>query len=106
MRVLLWRCDVFPVTAALGGMVVPALIYVAFNVGVGDGSLRGWAIPIATDIAFALAVLAIISTHLTVALRPFSSLSQWSTTCLRSRSSPCFTPVRCRRSRLSWRLSL
>ena len=46
-----------PVIAAVGGMVVPALIYVAVNVG-GDG-MNGWAIPMATDIAFAVAVLAI-----------------------------------------------
>jgi NhaA family Na+:H+ antiporter len=49
-------------------MVVPAVIFVVVNLG---GSLRGWAIPTATDIAFALAVLAVISTHLPTALRTF-----------------------------------
>lgn len=60
-----------PIAAAVGGMVVPALIFVAFTVGAGDGAVRGWAIPTATDIAFAVAVLAVISTHLPTALRTF-----------------------------------
>jgi NhaA family Na+:H+ antiporter len=51
-------------------MVVPAAFYVAIA-ALGDASLRGWAIPTATDIAFALAILAVISTHLPVALRTF-----------------------------------
>jgi NhaA family Na+:H+ antiporter len=50
---------------------VPALIFVLLNLGTGDGALRGWAVPTATDIAFALAVLAVISTHLPSALRTF-----------------------------------
>jgi NhaA family Na+:H+ antiporter len=60
-----------PIAAAVGGMVVPALIFVAFTAHVGDGAMRGWAIPTATDIAFAVAVLAVISTHLPAALRTF-----------------------------------
>jgi NhaA family Na+:H+ antiporter len=60
-----------PIAAAVGGMVVPALIFVAFAAPVGDGAVRGWAIPTATDIAFAVAVLAVISTHLPTALRTF-----------------------------------
>lgn len=60
-----------PIAAAVGGMVVPALIFVAVNLNTGDGALRGWAIPTATDIAFAVAVLAVISTHLPSALRTF-----------------------------------
>ncbi len=60
-----------PIAAAVGGMVVPALIFVAFTAHVGDGALQGWAIPTATDIAFAVAVLAVISTHLPAALRTF-----------------------------------
>lgn len=59
-----------PVTAAVGGVVVPALIYLAVNAGNHD-ALRGWAIPTATDIAFAVAVLAIIGSHLPSALRIF-----------------------------------
>ena len=58
-----------PVAAAAGGVLVPVLIYLALNAG-GHG-LRGWAVPAATDIAFALAVLAIISSHLPTALRTF-----------------------------------
>ncbi len=57
-----------PIVAAIGGMVVPAAIYLAVNVG---GAARGWAIPTATDIAFALAILAVIGTHLPTALRTF-----------------------------------
>jgi Na+:H+ antiporter, NhaA family len=66
------RKAALPVAAAVGGMVVPALLYVAVNLGNDrDGALAGWAIPSATDIAFALAVLAVISTHLPSALRTF-----------------------------------
>jgi NhaA family Na+:H+ antiporter len=65
------RRAALPIAAAVGGMIVPALLYAAVNLGAGDGALRGWAIPTATDIAFALAVLAVISTHLPAALRTF-----------------------------------
>ncbi len=64
------RRAALPVAAAVGGMIVPALLFVLINLGGGD-ALRGWAIPVATDIAFALAVLAVISTHLPSALRTF-----------------------------------
>ena len=60
-----------PIAAAVGGMIVPAAIFVAMTAHVGDGATRGWAIPAATDIAFAAAVLAVISTHLPAALRTF-----------------------------------
>ncbi len=60
-----------PVVAALGGMLVPAALYFLVNALAGDGDTAGWAIPAATDIAFALAVLAVISTHLPDALRTF-----------------------------------
>ncbi|SFF59596.1 Na+/H+ antiporter NhaA [Blastococcus tunisiensis] len=60
-----------PIAAAVGGMAVPALFFVLFNLNGAEGALRGWAIPSATDIAFALAVLAVISTHLPSALRTF-----------------------------------
>ena len=51
-----WRSAAAPGLAALGGMVVPALIYVALNLE-NPGALRGWGVPVATDIAFSLAVL-------------------------------------------------
>jgi NhaA family Na+:H+ antiporter len=61
---------VLPVVAAASGVVVPALIYLAV-VGSQSELSTGWAIPTATDIAFALAVLAIVGTHLPSALRAF-----------------------------------
>ena len=65
------RRAVLPVLAAVGGMIMPAVLFILINLGTGDGALQGWAIPTATDIAFALAVLAVISTHLPAALRTF-----------------------------------
>lgn len=59
-----------PIVAALGGMIVPATIFVGFNLG-NDGAINGWAIPMATDIAFALAVLAVAGSKLPVAVRAF-----------------------------------
>ena len=59
-----------PVVAAIGGMVVPALIYLAFTGGL-PLERTGWGIPMATDIAFALAVLAIMGRGLPLALRAF-----------------------------------
>ncbi|WP_211881994.1 Na+/H+ antiporter NhaA [Pseudarthrobacter albicanus] len=62
--------SVVPVAAAVGGVVVPALVFALVNFS-SPGTLRGWAIPTATDIAFAVAVLAIIGSHLPSALRIF-----------------------------------
>ncbi|QUI33056.1 Na+/H+ antiporter NhaA [Streptomyces alfalfae] len=64
------KAAALPVVAALCGMAVPALVYVLTNV-MGGGSTAGWAVPTATDIAFALAVLAVIGTSLPSALRAF-----------------------------------
>jgi NhaA family Na+:H+ antiporter len=63
------RAAMLPVVAAIGGMVVPAAIFLAFNAG-GEGS-DGWAIPMATDIAFALAVLAIVGSKAPRELKVF-----------------------------------
>ena len=65
------RRAALPVVAAVGGMALPALLFVLVNLGDGSEALQGWAIPTATDIAFALAVLALVSTHLPAALRTF-----------------------------------
>jgi Na+:H+ antiporter, NhaA family len=62
---------IVPIAAAFGGVAVPALIFVMVNLSAGPEALRGWAIPTATDIAFAVAVLAVISSHLPSALRIF-----------------------------------
>jgi len=61
---------IVPVAAALGGVAVPALLYALVNSGSPE-TLQGWAIPTATDIAFAVAVLAVIGSHLPTALRIF-----------------------------------
>jgi Na+:H+ antiporter, NhaA family len=65
------RRAALPVVAAVGGMALPALVFVLVNLRSGQGALAGWAIPTATDIAFALAVLAVVGTHLPIALRTF-----------------------------------
>ncbi|NSC23091.1 Na+/H+ antiporter NhaA [Streptomyces albus subsp. chlorinus] len=64
------RAAALPIVSAVCGMAVPALIYVAASAA-GGGDLRGWAIPMATDIAFALGVLAVLGTGLPSALRAF-----------------------------------
>lgn len=61
---------VLPIAAAVGGMIVPAIIFVAINIG-NDGALSGWAIPTATDMAFAVSILALVGTGLPAALRTF-----------------------------------
>jgi NhaA family Na+:H+ antiporter len=65
------RRAALPVAAAVGGMIVPALLYLLINRTTGGDALAGWAVPVATDIAFALAVLAVISSSLPPALRTF-----------------------------------
>lgn len=58
-----------PIAAALGGMVVPALIFYSINRG--QDTAAGWGIPMATDIAFALAILAVVGRKLPIELRAF-----------------------------------
>jgi NhaA family Na+:H+ antiporter len=60
-----------PIAAAIGGMVVPALIYLVVNESMPAGAIDGWGVPMATDIAFALAVLAVVGRRLPLALRAF-----------------------------------
>jgi len=65
------RRAALPIAAAVGGVVVPALIFVLINAVSGADALRGWAIPTATDIAFAVAVIAVVGKFLPPALRVF-----------------------------------
>ncbi|MGO1298531.1 MAG: Na+/H+ antiporter NhaA [Vibrio sp.] len=61
---------IFPAIAALGGMLAPALIYVAFN-SQDPQAIQGWAIPAATDIAFALGIMALLGPRVPVSLKVF-----------------------------------
>ncbi|MGW1994928.1 Na+/H+ antiporter NhaA [Embleya sp. NPDC001921] len=65
------RRAALPIVAALGGVLVPVLIFLAVNAGTGGEAGGGWGIPMATDIAFAVAVLAVIGRHLPAPLRTF-----------------------------------
>ncbi|MDX1303303.1 Na+/H+ antiporter NhaA [Photobacterium sp.] len=61
---------IFPAIAAVGGMLAPALVYVAFNFA-DPVAIQGWAIPAATDIAFALGVMALLGNRVPVSLKVF-----------------------------------
>ncbi|MDQ3123895.1 MAG: Na+/H+ antiporter NhaA [bacterium] len=63
------KTAVLPIGAALGGMIIPAFIYLLFNFN--TGAIQGWGIPIATDIAFAVAVLSLLSNRVPVSLKIF-----------------------------------
>ncbi len=68
-RLSSFRRAALPFVAALGGMVVPALIYVFFNIG--TEANRGWGIPMATDIAFSLGVIALLGRSVPTSIRVF-----------------------------------
>lgn len=63
-----FKTAILPIGAAVGGMIVPALIYLVFNP---QANTSGWGIPIATDIAFAVAVLALLGNRAPLALKVF-----------------------------------
>ena len=60
-----------PVMAALGGMIFPALIYIWINLDAGEAAIRGWGVPMATDIAFAVGVLALLGSRIPSGARLF-----------------------------------
>jgi NhaA family Na+:H+ antiporter len=65
------RSATLPAIAALGGMVVPALIFVLFVIGAGGEASRGWGIPMATDIAFSLGVASLLGSRVSVQAKLF-----------------------------------
>ena len=65
-----WRKALFPVAAAAGGMIMPAVLFAALQVGSPE-TVRGWAIPTATDIAFALGILSLLGKRVPVTMKIF-----------------------------------
>jgi len=66
-----FRAAALPLAGAVGGAALPALIFIAIASGAGPEAVRGWGVPMATDIAFALGVLALVGSRVPVALRVF-----------------------------------
>ena len=65
---------ILPIFAAIGGLIVPALIYVFFNFN--QPTLKGWAIPIASDTAFILGILSLFRKHISLELKVFITILQ------------------------------
>jgi NhaA family Na+:H+ antiporter len=65
------RTALLPVVAAIGGMAAPAMIYLAFNLASPRGATEGWAVPVATDIAFSVAIMGVVSGAIPRSLRVF-----------------------------------
>jgi len=65
------RAAALPIMAALGGMIFPAAIYLLINIDAGGEAIRGWGIPMATDIAFAVGVLALLGSRIPSSARLF-----------------------------------
>ncbi len=63
------RKAALPIAAALGGMVIPAFIYAGFNIG--EASISGWGVPMATDIAFAIGIMALLGKKAPLSLKVF-----------------------------------
>ena len=59
-----------PILGAIGGMLIPALVYIAFNINTPE-TLRGWAIPSATDIAFSIGILSLLGSRVPISLKVF-----------------------------------
>lgn len=65
------RKAILPIAATFGGVIAPALVYLAINGSFSSGHMEGWAVPTATDIAFVVAVLAVVGKHLPPEVRIF-----------------------------------
>lgn len=64
-----FKTAILPIGAAVGGMIVPAILYLFFNAD--TDAVRGWGVPIATDIAFAVAILSLLGRHVPLSLKIF-----------------------------------